>query len=47
MAMPSHDVPAVRRSEFNFTTFSTLHHLIAVGVVCAGLWAIIAATFGV
>jgi len=45
--MPSQDVPAVRRSEFNFTTFSKLHCLIAVGVACTGLWAIIAATFGV
>ena len=47
MTMPSQDVPVVRRSEFNFTTFSTLHHLIAVGVACAGLWAMIGASFGV
>ena len=45
--MPSQDMPAGRRIEFNLTTASTLHHLIAVGFACAGLWTIIVATFGV
>ncbi|WP_299618579.1 hypothetical protein [Pelagibius sp.] len=40
-------LPAKRRSEFNLTTASTLDHLIAVSVACAGLWTIIIATFGV
>ena len=39
--------PAKRRTEFNLTTASTLDHLIAVSVACAGLWTIIIATFGV
>jgi len=45
--VPSIDPPAKSRSEFNLTSVSTLHHLIAVGVACAGLWTIIIATFGV
>jgi len=45
--MPSQDIPADHRTEFNLTTASTLHHLIAVGVACAGLWVIIVATIGV
>lgn len=45
--MPSQDLSADRRTEFNLTTASTLHHLIAVGVACTGLWTIIVATIGV
>ncbi len=35
------------RTEFNLTTASTLDHLIAVSIACAGLWTVIIATFGV
>ncbi len=45
--MSLQSLPAKNRSEFNLTSASTLDHLIAVGIACAGLWAIIAATFGV
>lgn len=44
--MPSHNAAVESRAEFNLTSVSTLHHLIAVGVACAGLWTIIVATFG-
>lgn len=40
-------LPAKRRPEFNLTTASTLDHLIVVSLACAGLWAMIIATFGV
>lgn len=40
-------LPARSRAEFNLTTASTLDHLIVVSLACAGLWAIIIATFGV
>lgn len=42
--MSLQDTPAESRTEFNLTSASTLYHLIAVGIACAGLWAIIAAT---
>ena len=45
--MPMHAPQAKRRAEFNLTTASTLNRLGAVGVACAGLWAMIIATFGV
>ena len=32
------------RPEFNLTTASTLHHLIAVAAICALLWSAIAVT---
>ena len=40
-------LPAKSRTEFNLTTASTLDHLIVVSLACAGLWALIIATFGV
>lgn len=39
-------LPASGRSEFNLTAASTLDHLLIVGLACAGLWMIIAVTFG-
>ena len=45
--MSSQAEPAKSRSEFNLTTASTLDHLIIVSLACAGLWAMIIATFGV
>lgn len=45
--MPMRVSRAKSRSEFNLTTASTLNHLIVVAVACAGLWAMIIATFGV
>ena len=45
--MASQAQPAEYRTEFNLTTASTLDHLIVVSFACAGLWAIIIATFGV
>ena len=44
--MSVQDLPAETYREFNFTAASTLHHLIVVGVACAGLWSIIVATIG-
>ena len=35
-----------KRPEFNLTSTSTLHHLIAVAAACAVLWSIIVATIG-
>ncbi|MEP0942806.1 MAG: hypothetical protein ABJH63_01440 [Rhizobiaceae bacterium] len=34
------------RPEFNLTTASTFHHLIAVAATCALLWSVIVATIG-
>ncbi|MGB0681477.1 MAG: hypothetical protein ACPGOV_02160 [Magnetovibrionaceae bacterium] len=34
------------RPEFNLTSASTLHHLIAVALACAGLWTLIMVTVG-
>lgn len=45
--MPRHKLAAESRTEFNLTTASTLQHLMAVGVACAGLWTIIVAILGV
>ncbi len=44
--MPTHGRPAESRTEYNLTSASTLHHLIAVGLACAGLWILIVATLG-
>ncbi|MEM9277543.1 MAG: hypothetical protein AAGA76_03125 [Pseudomonadota bacterium] len=42
--MPLENLSVENRSEFNLTSASTLHHLIAVVVTCTALWGIIAAT---
>ena len=44
--MPLKEMTEKIRPEFNLTTASTLHHLIAVAATCALLWSIIAATIG-
>ncbi|MEM7067962.1 MAG: hypothetical protein AAF478_03685 [Pseudomonadota bacterium] len=44
--MSLENLPVENRSEFNVTSASTLHHLIAVGVTCVALWGAIAATIG-
>ena len=45
--MRPHDPQANGRIEFNLTTASTLDHLIVASLACAGLWAVIIATFSV
>lgn len=45
--MPSIGPTGRIRSAFNFTELSTLKLLIGVGLVCAGLWAVIATTVGI
>ena len=42
--MSSQDLPTQGLVELDVTAASTLHHLIAAGVACAGLWITIAAT---
>ncbi|MEM8650393.1 MAG: hypothetical protein AAGF54_07685 [Pseudomonadota bacterium] len=39
-------IRAENRPELNLTSASTLKHLIGVGLTCAVLWMIIAATIG-
>ena len=45
--MSTQDVPTQSTAEFDLTLASTLHHLIAVSVACAGLWSIIVATLSI
>lgn len=44
--MSSQDSLTQSLAEFDLTTASTLHHLIAVSVACAGLWIITVAALG-
>ena len=44
VVMSVENLPAGKRPELNFTSISTLYHLIAVGITCAVLWGIIIAT---
>lgn len=45
--MSSQDLLTQSLAGFDLTVASTLHYLIAVSVVCAGLWVIIIATLGI